>query len=169
MITQLWNVILITSVKTSTVSLGITWDVPSQQKRIGKVTKCLSTAPGLIGSLYSPGRVRVSPWLNTTITPIICQQHILAKDIHISLPVHSVSGYRPHSIKRVNRYFTPFLTLHSTFTHSDPSDKMTCHRQLIFRPSLRSFGLDQGSSLRATTIRINQPCVNKDSLRNNDI
>lgn len=40
---------------------------------------------------------------------------------------------------RVNRYFTPLRSRQSSLTHYTPSDKMTCHRQLIFRLSLRSF------------------------------
>lgn len=39
---------------------------------------------------------------------------------------------------RVNRYFTPLRSRQSVLTHSIPSDKMTCPRQLIFRLSLRS-------------------------------
>ena len=47
----------------------------------------------------------------------------------------------------------PSLDLHSLRSVR----QKTCHRQLIFRPSLRSFGLDQGSSLR---VIIKQPYIN---------
>ena len=55
--------------------------------------------------------------------------------IHIGLPVHSVEDLA----KRVNRYFTPLRSRQSSLTHSTPSDKKSCHRQLIFRLSLRLF------------------------------
>ena len=49
-----------------------------------------------------------------------------------------ISVYPFTSRNRVNRYFTPLRSRQSVLTHSIPSDKMTCHRQVIFRLSLRS-------------------------------
>lgn len=105
------------------------WKHLSKHKRNGKVTKCLMTAQGLIGCLYSPCRVRF---------PLTIQYH---RQQNMSITYFgilytyrftrsSVTELCSFTSNRVNRYFislrpgtAPFLTLHCVLALSVPFQK----------------------------------------------
>ena len=93
-----------------------------------KVTKCLPTASGLIGSLYSPDRVGSSPIIIVPKSP--------SKVNNIIIRYFLISVYPFTDDKTVRKSCKPIfysIPLPSVEPSLDPlHSKMTCHRQLIF-------------------------------------